>query len=74
MRFVEWGLMSLPAALVVAWLMGVRTASFRILGVTALGLAVLGGLLFWMGDSRGFTGAYTPATLRNGQVVSGQGS
>jgi hypothetical protein len=73
MRFVELALMSLPLLLVAAWFMGARHASFRGLGVIACALAVLGVLLFWMGDQRGFTGHYTPARLQDGRVLPGQG-
>ncbi len=74
MRFVELALMSLPLVLVVAWVMGARHASYRGLAVIALLLGLLGGALFWMGDARGFLGAYTPARLQNGQVVPASGS
>jgi hypothetical protein len=73
MRFVELALMSLPLALVVAWVMGARHASYRGLAVIAVLLGVLGGVLFWMGDERGFLGVYTPARLQDGRVVPGGG-
>ena len=74
MRFVELALMSLPVALAVAWFLGARHARFRGLAVIACALAALGGVLLWMGDSRSFTGHYTPARLQDGRVVSGGGS
>jgi hypothetical protein len=73
MRFIELALMSLPLALVVAWFMGARHASFRGLAVIAGLLAGLGGILFWMGDERGFRGRYVPAHLEDGRVVPGRG-
>ncbi len=74
MRVAELALMSLPVVLAIAWLMGARYASFRGLAVIACVLAAFGGVLFWMGDSRSFTGRYTPARLQDGRVVSGGGS
>jgi len=74
LRWIELALMSLPVVLAVAWFMGARHASFRGLAVIAGVLAVLGVLLFWMGDERGFTGAYRPARLQNGQVIPSQGN
>jgi hypothetical protein len=73
MRFVELALMSLPLALLVAWFMGARHASYRGLAVIAVLLGVLGGVLFWMGDERAFVGAYVPARLLGGRVVPGGG-
>jgi hypothetical protein len=72
-RFAEFGLISLPVVLAAAWLLGVRHASFRTFMTLALALAVFGGTLFWFGEQRSFTGAYTPAQLQNGKVVRGQG-
>jgi hypothetical protein len=74
MRLVEFALMGLPALFVIGWLMGLRHARFRFLALIAGALAVVGGLLFWMGDERGFTGHYTPARWQDGRVTSGQGS
>ncbi len=73
MRFVELALMCLPLALLVAWFMGARYASYRGLAVIACALAGLGGVLFWLGDSRSFTGHYTPARLQDGRVQTGGG-
>ena len=74
MRFVEIALMALPLALVIAWFMGARHASYRGLAVIACVLAALGGTLIWMGDHRGFTGRYTPARLQDGRVLPGGGT
>jgi len=71
-RFAELALISLPVLLAAAWLMGVRHASFRIFMILALGLAALGVVLFWFGEQRSFTGAYTPARLQDGKVVRNQ--
>ncbi len=73
MRFAELALISLPVLLAAAWLLGVRHASFRTFMALALALAALGGTLFWFGQQRSFTGAYTPAQLQNGKVVRSQG-
>jgi hypothetical protein len=72
-RFAELALISLPVLLAAAWLLGVRHASFRTFMALALALAALGGTLFWFGEQRSFTGAYTPAQLQNGKVVRSQG-
>jgi hypothetical protein len=73
-RFAELALISLPVLLTIAWLFGVRHASFRTFMALAICLAALGVALFWFGEQRSFTGAYTPAQLQNGKVVRGQGS
>ncbi len=74
MRIAELALMSLPVMLAIAWIMGARYASYRGLAVIVCVLAALGGVLFWMGDSRGFLGHYTPARLQDGRVMPGGGS
>jgi hypothetical protein len=71
-RFAELALISLPVLLAAAWLLGVRHASFRTFMVLALGLAAFGLVLFWLGEQRSFTGAYTPAQLQDGKVVRDQ--
>jgi hypothetical protein len=73
LRFAELALISLPLWLVIAWLLGVRHASFRAFMVMALCLAGLGAALLWFSEQRSFTGAYTPARLQNGHVVRGPG-
>jgi fucose permease len=65
--------MSLPVVLAMAWLLGLRHASYRALMVLALCLAALGVALFWFGEQRSFTGAYTPARIENGKILPGRG-
>ena len=72
-RFAELALVSLPFLLVLAWLLGLRHASYRAFMLLALILAALGAALFWFGEQRSFTGAYSPARLQNGKVVREQG-
>ena len=69
MRYTELALMSLPLLLAVAWLLGLRHASFRAFMLIALALAALGALLIVFGEERGFTGTYIPARLQNGHVL-----
>jgi hypothetical protein len=69
MRTAELLLISLPALLIVAWFLGLRHASMRVFMAGAVALAVLGLVLFWFGQQRGFVGRYRPAQLRDGQIV-----
>jgi hypothetical protein len=69
MRAAEIFLLLLPALLVAAWFMGLRHAGYRAFAAIAGGLVLLGVALVWFGQQRGFTGAYTPARLRDGQVT-----
>ncbi len=69
MRTAELLLLSLPALLLAAWFAGLRRAPLRVLVAAAVGLAVLGGGLWWFGEQRDFTGRYTPARLQNGRIV-----
>jgi hypothetical protein len=74
MRFAEIALISLPVLLALAWVMGLRHASYRIFLVIALGLAALGAGMILLGEQRSFTGHYTPARLENGRVVPEHGA
>jgi Na+-driven multidrug efflux pump len=71
-RFAELALVSLPFLLVLAWVLGLRHAGYRAFMVLALILAGIGAALYWFGEQRSFTGAYTPARLEHGKVVRDQ--
>jgi hypothetical protein len=73
MRYAELALISLPAVLALAWVLGLRHAGYRAFMAMALVLAALGGTLIVFGEQRGFTGAYTPARLQDGRVVPEHG-
>jgi hypothetical protein len=68
-RAAELLLLSLPVLLLAAWFAGLRRAGLRVLVAAAVGLAVLGGGLWWFGAQRDFTGRYIPARLQNGRIV-----
>jgi hypothetical protein len=73
MRWIELALMGLPAAVVLAWLMGLRHASMRLILLFAVLVAALAATLFWMGDTRSIAGRYVPAHLQNGHIEPGHG-
>ncbi len=71
MRYAEYALMLVPVGLAIAWMFGVRGLSRRGTIAACLLLAGMGGALYWMGNSRSFTGRYTPARLQGQTVVPG---
>jgi hypothetical protein len=71
MRYADIALLLIPAGLLVGWLSGVRGLSRRGAVGAILLLASLGLLLVWLGHDRGFRGAYVPAHLKGGEIVSG---
>ena len=71
MRYADLALLSIPAALAIAWLCGVRGLSRRGVLLVLLLLAGLGGTLLLLGNARSFNGRYVPAHLKGDTIVPG---
>ena len=70
MRYADLALLLIPAGLAIAWLSGVRGLSRRGILTALLLLAALAATLIWLGQARSFHGAYEPAHLSGGQIVT----
>ncbi len=73
MRWIEVALLLAPAALVVAWIYGIRGLSRRGVIAAVILLAACEGTLFWLGSDRAVSGRYVPAHVVNGRIVEGHG-
>jgi hypothetical protein len=71
MRYAEFALLLIPAAVIIAWFYGIRGLSLKGVAAFVLMFVLVFGMLYLFGSRRVFSGSYVPAHLEGGRVVPG---